>query len=232
MSPSKERAVGLGEAPGVLQPIVQASTPELIAGMLREAVASGQYAPGQQLSEKALAERLGVSRGPLREAMQRLTQEGLLVSHRNRGLFVMQLDEPVIRDIYLARLAVERAAVGHLIGQGRGVDAAGLEPIVARMESLAADDPRVSDADMEYHQVLVGLAASPRLTRMHNTLVTQMRLCLSLMQPTYDTVDHRVAEHRGLLKAIAAGDAVQADQLLVAHMEDGLQRVLRVEPWQ
>ncbi|NNG20355.1 GntR family transcriptional regulator [Naumannella sp. ID2617S] len=214
-----------------LQPIVQISTPELIAGLLREAVATGQYGPGQQVSEKALAERLGVSRGPLREAMQRLTQEGLLVSHRNRGLFVMELDEATVKDIYLARDAVERAAVAHMIGQGRGAEASMLGPMVERMASLEADDPQVSDADMEYHKVLVGLSGSPRLIRMHNTLVTQLRLCLNLMQPTYDSVDHRVGEHGDIKEAIVTGDAALADRLLVEHMEDGLERVLRVRPW-
>ena len=68
-----------------LAPIQQDTTPALIARQLRDAIATGQFAPGQQLLETTLARSLGVSRGPLREAMQRLTQEGLLISHRNRG---------------------------------------------------------------------------------------------------------------------------------------------------
>src|SRR5699024_3616258 len=74
-----------------LEPVVQESTPSLIARALRRGIADGSLAPGTQLGEAALARSLGVSRGPLREAMQRLTQEGLLVSHRNRGLFVADL---------------------------------------------------------------------------------------------------------------------------------------------
>jgi DNA-binding GntR family transcriptional regulator len=72
-------------------PLVQESTPSIIAEKLRQAIAHGELKPGAQLGEAELARKLGVSRGPLREGMQRLTQEGLLVSIRNRGLFVIEV---------------------------------------------------------------------------------------------------------------------------------------------
>lgn len=99
----------------VLAPIVQESTPAIIARKLHEAIANGSFPPGSQLTESGLAADLGVSRGPLREAMQRLTAEGLLVSHRNRGLFVVSMDDDDIRDMYIARTAVERAAIEQVI---------------------------------------------------------------------------------------------------------------------
>src|SRR3954468_4154381 len=86
---------------GALDPVVQESTPAIIARKIRDAIARGDFAPGVQLGEAELAKELGVSRGPLREAMQRLTQEGLLVSYRNRGLFVVSMDQDDFRDIYL-----------------------------------------------------------------------------------------------------------------------------------
>lgn len=211
-----------------LAPIVQDSTPALIAARLREAVATGAFVPGQQMFESALARELGVSRGPLREAMQRLTQEGLLVGHRNRGLFVMDLDEEAVRDMYLARAAVERAAVGHVIASGRGPEATCLLDVVEAMRAFVddRDDPGLSELDMRFHERLVALAASPRLTRMHGTLLTQVRLCLVRMQGTYETIEHRIAEHGGLARAIVDGDAPRADRLLAEHMEDGERRVL------
>ena len=98
----------------VLTPLVQESTPAIIARQLHEAIAGGDFPPGSQLTESGLAADLGVSRGPLREAMQRLTAEGLLVSYRNRGLFVVSMDDDEIRDMYVARTAVERAAIERL----------------------------------------------------------------------------------------------------------------------
>ena len=111
-------------ARSALPPVVQESTPALIARILREAIADGRFPPGSQLVEQELARELNVSRGPLREAMQRLTQEGLLVGHRNRGLFVMELTEDAVRDMYLAREAVECAAVRRIVATGTGCRAA------------------------------------------------------------------------------------------------------------
>ena len=212
-----------------LVPIVQASTASLIADQLREAIADGEFPPGAQLGEAALAARLGVSRGPLREAMQRLTQEGLLVSRRNRGLFVMELDEPAIRDIYLARGAVERTAVSTVIDNGwHDVS----ERLLATVQEMAAYDGEpghheVSALDMRFHRELVLAARSPRLALMHATLLTQVRMCMTRMEHTYDDVEVRMREHAGIAEAIAAQDADAADRALTAHMEDGLRRVLR-----
>src|SRR5205085_9265531 len=75
-----------------LQPLALETAPERIADQVRASVLDGSLAPGTQLTEVQLAERLGVSRGPVREAMQRLIQEGLLRAERHRGVFVMELD--------------------------------------------------------------------------------------------------------------------------------------------
>lgn len=213
-----------------LTPIVRDSTPSIIAGRLREAVASGEFRPGQQLLEATLASSLGVSRGPLREAMQRLTQEGLLVSHRNRGLFVIELDEENLRDIYLARGAIERAAVQTTIASHRGPEVETLLDVAGGMHEHAdaPSGPEVSALDMQFHERLVGLAHSQRLSLMHRTLLTQVRMCLAWMQSTYDSIDERVREHVDIAEAMMAGDADLADRLLVAHMDDGLRRLLPV----
>src|SRR3954469_13150383 len=74
-----------------IAPVVQESTASLIANRVRDAIAEGHIAPGAQLGEAELARELGVSRGPLREGLQRLTAEGLVVSIRHRGLFVIDI---------------------------------------------------------------------------------------------------------------------------------------------
>lgn len=210
-----------------LGPIAQDSTPTLIARQLRDAIARGQFAPGQQLLETQLALRLGVSRGPLREAMQRLSQEGLLDSFRNRGVFVMQLDDAAIVDMFLARTAIERAALKHLIATGRHHQATALRELADAMDEFRDEpaSPEVSQLDMHFHETLVALSDSPRLQRMHETLITQVRMCLTRMQHTYDSVEPRLNEHRLLADAIVAGDAELADRRLVDHMHDGVRRL-------
>lgn len=213
---------------GPLDPVVQESTPAIIARRIRDAIARGDFAPAVQLGEAELAKELGVSRGPLREAMQRLTQEGLLVSHRNRGLFVVSMDEADFRDVYLARSAVEAAAISRVISIDPKGSAAKLMETVRAMEETAGspNSEAMTEADMSFHALLVELAGSPRLTRMHNTLLTETRMCLNALKSTYDTADRRIAEHKAIAEAISRGDSDLAEKLMAEHMDDALMRLI------
>ena len=102
-------------APGVLEPLQLRSTPALIADQLRSQILEGRFPPHTQLAEVELARQLQVSRGPIREAMQRLIQEGLLRAERNRGVFVVELGLDDARDVYLARGVIERAAAAIVV---------------------------------------------------------------------------------------------------------------------
>ena len=107
---------------GQLAPLRLESTPVLVADRLREGILDGTFPPRTQLSEVALSQQLSVSRGPIREAMQRLLQEGLLRGERNRGVFVVDLGASDVRDIYLARSAVERTAAALVVSAGTDED--------------------------------------------------------------------------------------------------------------
>ncbi|MFP5346130.1 MAG: GntR family transcriptional regulator [Actinomycetes bacterium] len=210
-----------------IQPVERESTPSIIARQLRAAISSGELAPGTQLGEAELARELGVSRGPLREAMQRLSQEGLLVSIRNRGLFVVELSEDDVRDIYVARTAVERAAAAEIIRLGPARPAARLTTVVKKMARAAArgEAAKVGEADLEFHELLVQLAQSPRLARMHQTLLTETRMCIVGLQGSYETGDHRVEEHLGIVDALKRKDEDLVNTLLAEHMQDALRRL-------
>ena len=211
-----------------LQPIAQESAPALIAGQLRSLIGQGVLPPGAQLVEMEIAGKLHVSRGPVREAIQRLAQEGLLVSVRNRGVFVAEFTEADIRDIYKARTAVEKAAAGVLI-EGDPVRAGRelLECVSAMEEARAAGDAEaMSEADIAFHETLVSLASSPRLSRMHRTLLTETRMCLNRLEGRYADEAVRVAEHRAIAEAIRSGDNNLVTTRLDAHMDDALDRIL------
>lgn len=209
------------------EPLVRESTPAIIAGKLRTAIGLGHIPPGSQLGEAELAKELGVSRGPLREAMQRLTQEGLLISIRNRGLFVITMTDEEVRDMYVARTAVERAASELILQKGSKGVAAQLIPIVKAMQRAAdkGDLDAMSEADMEYHATLVAAADSTRLTRMHNTLLTETRMCLTALEKKYPDPHARVAEHQAIAEALGDGDQERVGKLLISHMEDALERL-------
>jgi DNA-binding GntR family transcriptional regulator len=213
--------------PGI-EPVSRESTATVIARQLRDAIMNGVLPPGTQLGETDLAARFQVSRGPLREAMQHLVSEGLLRSERHRGLFVIDLEPADVYDIYLARTAVERTALLHVLRSGdREQVAAVLEQAVTEMAAAAdEDDPTaLSTADLRFHETLIAASGSKRLVRMARTLLIETRMCLALLQNTYQRVEERVSEHLQIIEALRAGDEETALGLLDAHMEDAISRL-------
>ena len=206
-------------------PLVRESTPSIIADKLRQAIAHGELKPGAQLGEAELARKLGVSRGPLREGMQRLTQEGLLVSIRNRGLFVIDMTPDDVRDMYIAREAIERAAARRILdGDHR---AAGNELLAIVDQMAEAQTPaEVSELDIAFHERLLKLARSPRLSRMHQTFITETRMCIHALDESYAKSEVRDKEHRALADAIRKGDRELTERLLTAHMDDAINRLI------
>ena len=210
-----------------IAPVVRESTPGIIAEKLRNAIGSGELAPGTQLGETDLARRLGVSRGPLREGMQRLTQEGLLVSIRNRGLFVIEMTPENVRDMYVARAAVERAAAEQIFVRDPAAAAARLGTATRKMERAARRRDHTARRRRR-HRVppAAGLAgrqpaADPDARHAaHRDPDVHPRAGRHLPDP-----DERVAEHQAIADAFAAGKPKLVDRLLVAHMDDAIVRL-------
>jgi DNA-binding GntR family transcriptional regulator len=212
---------------GRIEPVVQESTPGLIAARIREAIATGVIPPGTQVSEAAYARQLNVSRGPLREGLQRLAQEGLLTAHRNRGHFVIEMTPENVVDMYLARAAVERAAAALVHQRDRDAAAAELLALCDEMAEAAQDGDthKVSEVDIAFHKAYVRASGSPRLIRIHETLMTETRMCIAALEPTYAVGDTRVAEHRRIASSFTKGDPAETDRLLVEHMDDAVSRL-------
>ena len=187
--------------------------------------------PGTQLNEVELAASFGVSRGPVREAIQRLIQEGLLRSEPHRGVFVPMLDASDIDDIYLAREALETAALRRVTGTSRAVSSyKALDRIVRAMESAEKSDDwtTVVSRDLDFHTALVAAADSPRLERMFTTVISETRLCLVMLTDAYDREDlvrrrdDLVQEHRQILDLVHADDLEGAVAVLKKHFDGAL----------
>src|SRR5699024_12150751 len=88
----------------------------------------------------------------------------------------------------------------------------------------------IGAADIEFHECLVSMARSPRLSRMHDTLLTEPRMCINALRGTYPAPDVRVPEHWGIARAFAGGDPELVDRLLIAHMDDAVERLSTVVP--
>jgi DNA-binding GntR family transcriptional regulator len=209
-------------------PLDRVPTASRIADQLREAVMAGDLPQGSQVGEVQLATQLGVSRGPVREAMQRLVQEGLLRSIPHRGIFVAELTEADVRDIYDARQAVESAALLAIMRRPDAEKVARrLDGAVARMTTAAdrGDARALSRSDLAFHELLVAQSGSVRLQRMASTLLVETRMCLAALADTYVVPVRLVEEHAEIVAAIRSGDHSRALAVMDEHMRDGVGRL-------
>jgi DNA-binding GntR family transcriptional regulator len=204
--------------------IPRATFASMVTERLRASIVNGTLEQGSQLSEVELANNYGVSRGPVREAFQRLIQEGLLHSEPHRGVFIPVLTDADVADIYLARDALESAALRAVIATSRSSEAARtLGKYVSAMESAeaAGDWETVGNADLEFHLALVELTGSQRLQRMFSTVMSETRLCLGVLTAA-DAREDLVAEHRRICDLIQAGDTEAALAVLKKHYDDAV----------
>ena len=218
----RRRATGLDQ----LEPIARVPTAHIIARRIRNAIRDGTLAPGTRMVETRLAEQLGVSRAPVREALQRLIQEGLAVNKR-RGVFIRELGREDVVDVYLARTACETAAAEAIMQAPDDVRWDVLEAALGSLEQAAAagDLRSTLEADRLFHEQLVDAAGSPRLTRMFATLLVETAICIRRLEGAYSEGTHLVEEHRRILAALKAGDPDGASRAITAHMHDAVQHL-------
>ena len=203
-----------------------------LAGRVERAVAQwifrGELTAGQKLTEQEVAERLGVSRGPVREAFRALADVGLLQIEQNRGASVRKIDfeEAVeIHDIYsaLEELAARRAA-----RQLSGAQIEELKGLVKSMDDAAeADDlDRYYALNLSFHQGLVEASGNRRLLSIYGRLLNELHLFrrFGLMQRGEMQLSNR--EHHQILRKIAAGDPEGAAEAMRSHTSERHRKML------
>ena len=203
-------------------------TAQLIADQLRELIVQGAFRPGQQVNESALASQLNTSRGPLREALQRLCQEGILVSKRNRGVFVLELSTEDVREIYAVREAVELAAADSLLDSGpeQVTDTCReLKGIIRNMakQVAASEWQAIARLDMLFHTAFVSGAGNNRLIRIYATLAAESRMCILSLEVSYPRIDALVQEHQTILDLLEARDRTGLKQAIKRHMQKAVE---------
>lgn len=196
---------------------------EIVADEIRAMIRSGELAPGQRLLEDALAEQLGVSRNPVREALRALEQTGLVEVQPRRGAYVATLDPTKAGELLELRAVLESFAA-QLAAQRRTPDqlAEIREWASAGREATAANDiVRAATAHRQFHLAIERAAGNPFLPTAVEPLRAQTELVFSLL------VDRRGligwSEHEATLAAIEAGDPDAAGRAARRHMDSVLQ---------
>ncbi|TCM74944.1 GntR family transcriptional regulator [Rhizobium sp. BK068] len=210
-----------------LEPLRLRPTSEIIADKIRERILSGAFAAGERVAEGPLSERLGVSRGPIREALQRLVQEGLLVNVQNKGVCVVDLHKDDLVDIYVARRAIEREAFLRVFERKDAKLIATLRHIVKEMEAgLAVDNRRIFvELDINFHFAIVDSASSPRLSRIYSTLAAEFRLCVMKAMSLYSSTEGLAEHHTRLIDLLDRGPLPELMEEFDAHLSRGIARL-------
>ncbi|WP_258535046.1 GntR family transcriptional regulator [Streptomyces sp. PT12] len=200
-------------------------TAERVAEILRSRVAEGHFPPGTQLSEKAISERLGVSRNTLREAFRLLTHERLLEHALNRGVFVRRLTVDDLHDIYRVRRLVECATLRGLGAPPYDLD--GLKDAVALGERAAKEERwrELGTANIRFHEHLVALGGSPRTDELMRRILAELRLAFHVMADPRRFHEPYLPRNGEILQSLVAGDAPHAERLLARYLDDSRSQV-------
>lgn len=201
-----------------------------IASRLRAAILAGHFGPGEQLREEPIARSMGVSRGPVREALVRLEQEGLVVNRRNRGAFVAQLAAQDLEEVYTLRVAIERLAVQRAV---RFVSAAQLGEMDAVVDTMAAYAARgitereAAELDLGFHDLLYRASNHRRLFDAWANLRPQIHILLLNRNVAHeDFRDYLVKGHRWIVDALRDRDAARAVATIEDHLRGSYDRVI------
>lgn len=200
--------------------------------VLREAITSGVFAPGERLVEGRLAEQLGVSRAPLREALVRLETTGLLARNKYGFAFVTRLSVSELQEIFFVRKTLEKAAVRLACG----APDKGRRHLLAQLASLLDEEAQLLSSPKRSHQLKVNQRFHASLWKMggnehlNATLlgnVDRVHAVLASSPHDIDNLRRSHEEHLELLDLIEARDANRAAELLVMHLEGTMQNIIR-----
>jgi phosphonate utilization transcriptional regulator len=219
-------------AAGALHPTITllqtSSLASVVQAELERLILSGELAPGEKLTETALAARMGVSRGPLREAFRMLDEAGLVRTEKNRGVFVR--DIPIDEAIEIFDL---RAAMDELVGRRLAdtITPTALREIKAMVDAMeqavkAKDAYNYHLLNLKFHDRLVELAGNGKLTAIYRKLIKELSLFRRLNLADGWLMPISANEHRQIVKAIASGDADAAGKAMFDHVTLSKQRTI------
>lgn len=201
-----------------------------IVRVLREAIVTGQLQPGERLVERDLSMRLNISRGPVREALRQLEQEGLVVSYPYRATEVVGITADEFANVLVpTRLVLERFALRTVVGTlaSDGTTGGATDQLIAELAGIvetmrraatSGDQMTVVETDMRFHELLIERAERPHCLQIWRTIAPRVRAYFSRDATRHRTLEEIVTGHDELIAALRQGDANAAEAVLERHI--------------
>ena len=189
----------------------------------------GELGPGDKLTEAALAERLGVSRGPVREAFRVLEEAGLVQLEKNRGVFVRQVPLDEALEIFDLRAMIEAHVGASLANSATEQQLKQLKKLVLQMEQAVkvVDEATYYRLNIDFHECMVSYTGNKKLISMYRKLTQELSLFRRRNFSDHALLVTSVNEHRDILDAIGSRNAEKAAQALKQHVLMSRERTIQ-----
>lgn len=209
--------------------VPERSLAETAYGKLKAEIFDFALLPGDRFTETEIAQRLAMSRTPVREALYRLEREGYLTVHLRVGWSVRPFDFKQFEDFYDLRLILELASIARLcdMQEREGLDALKATWLVPAGERLD-DALKVAALDEAFHSTLVAAAGNPEVARCHREVTERIRIIRRLDFTQAHRIDKTYDEHAQILRAVIRRRAEEAARLLRSHVEASKAEVRKI----
>lgn len=204
------------------------SREEEVYSRLEEEILSGVYKRGDALTEMSISSRLGVSRTPVRAALHRLAEEGLVEISPNRGAVVVGVTVDDLIDTYKIRIRLEGLAASMAAGRLTDEERAEIIESVELSEYYMAkgDLEHLKDLDSSFHNTIYHGSGNRMLSRILSELHRNIKTYRKLSLTVPGRLEKTISEHREILNAILAGDGDKADMLMSLHVERAMENMI------
>lgn len=227
-NPSGYDAPSRPESEPMKSPPLRLERPQLLTDMvlarLRQAIVDGQLALGEQVSEAQLAQQMGVSKTPVREALARLSRDGLVQIHPQRGTFVFSLAPREVEEICRFREVLEVTALELAMQHDRAALVAELDDNVARMgrAQKARDWRGISHLDHAFHQAIVDRCDNGYVKQAYQSIASKIGALRARLPAENERVGHCRDNHAAIVRLVRDADTRKAGAALAAHIRDTL----------
>ncbi|MCM3729196.1 GntR family transcriptional regulator [Neobacillus cucumis] len=191
--------------------------------VLRKEIMSGIFTPGDKLDINKLAEKFGVSRSPVKEAVNQLVHEGLIEILPRKGTYITQLRYKDFIEVLDARFMIETWAARIVVSTVSEQQITKWEEIILKMDSLLEQDPfsfeTYSKLDIEFHQLLVKWALNQKIEDIYNSINPQVALARAIYSNVLEHSLKRHKDHHYLFEALKNRDLVKLIDVLQKHCE-------------
>lgn len=215
-----------------VQPIERSVLSDKVSKVISDGLLEGRFQPGDRLVENELAELLGVSRSPIREALTELANSGLIERQPGRGAAIREWSVKDLEDLFSVRILLEGEAVRLIYEMDPAPDLAVLDDIIGRMKRAASaiDYGRMIDLDLEFHRALWHLAGNRLLEQVLRGLSQQFRLFLTLNWRFHGGIENVAGNHERIVLALREGPDARVKDAIADHVVvESMTKALRAQ---